>query len=102
MTRTWCCISSEILPVEEGEGYDKIPNGGNTGLMKNSSIRQEGVNRGVTIHRCMDYRDTKMPRYASRYKTAYHDSEYFLGSPKISSKYVYAKNTELYPNQNFV
>ena len=56
------------------------------------------INSGVMIHRCIDYRDTKMPRYASRYKTTYRDTDYFLGSHKTSSKYT--KNTEFYLKQN--
>ena len=36
----------------------------------------------VTIHRCIDYRDTKISQYASRYKTAYRDTDYFWGSQK--------------------
>ena len=50
------------------------------------------VYMGVTIHRCVDYHNTKMPRYALQYKTAYRDTDYFLGSHKISSKYTISPN----------
>ena len=52
-------------------------------LSKNQDTLYTETNRGVTIHRCIDYRDTKMPRYASRYKTAYRDTDYFGVHPKF-------------------
>ena len=40
-----------------------------------------------SIHRCIDYRDAKMPRYASWYKTVYRDTDEFWVPITILSEY---------------
>ena len=49
--------------------------------LMHKQIKWGGV---VPLYGC---NDSPMPRYASRYKNAYRDTDYFGGSHKISSKY---------------
>ena len=51
---------------------------------------------GVTIHRCIDYRHTKMLWYTSWYKIVYRDTNDFWVPTKF---YQNIKNTKIYPNQ---
>ena len=76
----FCVFYTIILPILDW--FFSAFHGHWARLWKGLFLRWEGHlffphSRGVTIPRCIDYRDTKMPRHASQYKTTHRDTDDF-------------------------